>query len=739
MTSAHVDGSPRGNLADVDRSWSVAVSRAAARIRRHAEGSVPDTLVLVASTLFDARVTVTLTDDATLDLPTFRQPDRAGGAGSSISVPLVDDGRVIGFATATADQPEWFSQEDADAFAVLAAAASSALAERRLRETADEPQVTGRLPVQVGPDRVAAASICLPGGGRVPPHPADLRMGGRRAGLAGLYEHVPWLCAARELTGIAFWEWAPGSGHLVWSPEMFRLAGLTPGEITPSLAAWHQLVHPDDLARAQRLDVHALGRRTGRTETFRIVGADDVVRHVRAWSVSVAPGSEDHTVQGAAVEVTQQVCDRARLELLSCTDALTGLGNRVAFEQRITELLADSSRDVFLLLLDVDRFKLVNDSLGHQVGDRLLVEVARRLSGVVPAGSLTARMGGDEFVVLPQPGICWIQARRLAHTIVDTLRQPYVLPDTGEMLVCPVSVGITSTSRREVNAEDLLSEADLALYQAKDSGRDRYVIFDDALRLRARRRHLSEQLLRSALEKGWFTLRYQPISDLRTGAVVGAEALVRIADPGRAEPILPDSFIDVAEDTGLIVELDCWVLDTALTQLARWTQARQGRRLPWLAVNVSARSMGHPRVVNRLLEGLRRHDLPPRSIKVELTEHSFLGTLPGGEGNLRRLLASGVPVGIDDFGTGYSALAYLQRFDLDFMKIDRSFVASVGQQERADAVVTAMVGLGHAHGMQVTAEGIENTRQARRLTEIGCDFAQGFHVGRPVQAAQLLG
>jgi diguanylate cyclase (GGDEF)-like protein len=561
----------------------------------------------------------------------------------------------------------------------------------------------------------------------------------RQADVGALRSSRIGLRAAQELTGIAFWEWAPARGRLTWSPGMFRLAGMAPGMDPPTLERWHRLVHPDDLPRVRDLDEKAADRQGGLTVTFRIVGADGVPRHLRAWSETVHLADGTHVVQGAAVDVTRQVQDRLRLDRLSATDSVTGLANRVAFERRITQLLADPSRDVALLLLDLDRFKLVNDSLGHQVGDRLLVEVARRLAAVVPGGSLTARMGGDEFVVVPRPGIGWVQVRRLAQVIVETLRQPYVLPETGEMLVCPVSVGVTGTSGREVGAEELLSEADLALYQAKDSGRDRYVVYDDALRSRARGRHLAEQMLRSALERGRLTLQYQPIADLRTGKVVGAEALVRIDDPAGGGLVRPDVFIEVAEDTGLVVELDCWVIETALTQLTSWMARRRGRHLPWLAVNVSARSMEQPQVVQRLLDGLRRRDLPSRSIKVELTEHSFLAALPRGEGALRELISSGVPVGIDDFGTGYSALGYLQRFDLDFMKIDRSFVASVGEQPRADAVVTAIVGLAHAHGMQVTAEGIEKPAQAQRLAEIGCDFAQGYHVGRPVAPSRLWG
>jgi diguanylate cyclase (GGDEF)-like protein len=560
----------------------------------------------------------------------------------------------------------------------------------------------------------------------------------RENGAATLRSRLAGLHAAQELTGVGLWEWCPATDELSWSRRMFALVGLAPGEVRPTLAHWHHFVLPEDVARARLLDVEALDREGPMMETVRLVGADGVLRHVQSWS-QVSGEGDARVVCGAAVDVSRTVRDRLLIERLSATDAVTGLGNRFAFDRRIRDLLADPSRDVALLLLDLDRFKSVNDSLGHQVGDRLLVEVSRRLAGVVPSDSVTARMGGDEFVVVPRPGIGWLHVRQLAQTIVESLRLPYVLPDTGEMLVCPVSLGVTSTSGREVSAHELLSEADLALYEAKDSGRDRYVVFDDALRARARGRHDAERSLRSALEDGGLMLQYQPIVDLHTGWVVGSEALVRIMDVDLDRLLPPEDFIDVAEDTGLVVEVDCWVIDTALAQVARWAeQSRFRNRPPWLAINVSARSMEHPRVVDRLVEGLREYRLPPDLLKVELTERSFLGALPGGETSLRYLIGSGVPVGIDDFGTGYSALAYLRRFDLDFMKIDRSFVASVGDDERADAVVTAIVDLAHAHGMQVTAEGIENPRQARRLREIGCDFAQGFHFGRPGRADLVL-
>jgi diguanylate cyclase (GGDEF)-like protein len=547
------------------------------------------------------------------------------------------------------------------------------------------------------------------------------------------------LRAAAELTGVGVWEWRPDDDRLTWSPQMFRIVGLRPGGVLPSLSWWHSRVHPDDVERVRRLDLHASEREGGSVETFRIESVDGQTRHVQSWS-SIVPGTDGtpDTICGATVDVTPQVHDRVMLERMSATDPVTGLGNRVAFDRRMQEVLADPTRDVALILLDLDRFKLVNDSLGHQVGDRLLVEVAQRLAGVVPDGSTTVRMGGDEFVIVPRPGLGWLQVRRLAQAVVDTLRAPYVLPGTGEVMVSTASVGITSTSGRSVGVGDLLREADLALYRAKDCGRDRYVVFDDVLRSRAQARHEAEQMLRWALERARLVLEYQPIVDFRDGRVVGAEALVRLRGPQGGPLLPPDAFIDVAEDSGLVVEMDCWVIDTAIEQIGSWTRQTRGQAAPWLAINVSARSMEHPHVVRRILDAVRQGRVGVDRIKVELTEHSFLGATPGGESSLRQLLGSGVRVGIDDFGTGYSALAYLQRFDLDFMKIDKSFVADVGMDDRADAVVTAIIDLAHAHGMRVTAEGVETPRQARRLREMGCDLAQGWHFGRPGEASRIL-
>ncbi len=570
-----------------------------------------------------------------------------------------------------------------------------------------------------------------------------------RSGLAGLR-------AAQELTGLATWEWRPDTAQLIWSDEMYRLVGVSPDDFDPTPERWHAFVHPDDLDRARRLDQESDDQDGERVETFRLIGPGGEIRHVQSWSAisgRAGTGTNSSTeadsrvsVYGATIDVTRQVHDRMMLERLSATDPVTGLGNRLAYDRRMKELLAAAPNAgpagaVTLMLLDLDRFKVVNDSLGHQIGDRLLIEVARRLVAVVPEGSVTARMGGDEFVVVPPVGAGELEIRRLAIGIVDALRAPYVLPETGEMLICPASLGIASSDGRRVSSHDLLREADIALYRAKDSGRDRFVIFDEVLKTRTKVRSRAERQLRAALESDRLVMEFQPVVDFTNGRTVGAEGLVRLRDTEEGGRLIaPELFLDIAEQTGLVVEVDSWVIEAAIQQLAEWGE-RSGvnGEAPWLAINLSARSMEHPRIVRRLIDAVRGGELPGGDrLKVELTEHSFIGALPGVEAGLRQLMANGIGVGIDDFGTGYSALAYLHHFDLDFMKIDRSFVASVGEGQRGDAVVTAIVDLAHAHGMRVIAEGVESGRQARRLREMGCDFAQGFHFGRPGEAARIV-
>jgi diguanylate cyclase (GGDEF)-like protein len=388
-----------------------------------------------------------------------------------------------------------------------------------------------------------------------------------------------------------------------------------------------------------------------------------------------------------------------------------------------------------MLLLDVDRFKLVNDSLGHQVGDALLVEMAGRIEAVSRADSTVARLGGDEFVVLVE-GLREVdELHAIVARLREALRRPYHLGHNAESLVATVSIGISVASSPDRSHVDLYREADLALYRAKDSGRDQYALFDDALRSRAVARMGAETLLRRSLADDTLVAVFQPMVDLTDGRVTAAEGLVRIAaEDGRLVP--PAEFVDVAEETGLIVEVDARVFELVTREYARLAEIG-GLSLRRVSTNVSARSLEDPTFVDRLGRALSWYGVPGSAIRVELTERSLLTTSPAIRESLDRIAALGIHVGLDDFGTGYSALAYLQRFSLQFLKIDRSFVSRLGASKQDDAVVAAVVDLAHAHDMVVVAEGVETTEQLDALRRMGCDRAQGYLLGKPMRSAEL--
>ncbi|MGN6331060.1 MAG: sensor domain-containing protein [Motilibacteraceae bacterium] len=431
------------------------------------------------------------------------------------------------------------------------------------------------------------------------------------------------------------------------------------------------------------------------------------------------------------LDVTERRQYQDELERLALTDSLTGLANRSLLEDRASRALARLGREggvVGLLLLDLDRFKLVNDSLGHLAGDALLVEVARRLDAVTREDTTVARLGGDEFVLLVEGAHDAAEVEAVAQRVLAVLREPYELPG-GEVVVGTGSVGLALATTAGRTMQDLLREADLALYRAKDSGRDRRALFDDDLRSRAVSRLEAENRVRAALREGTLRIAFQPVVDLAGGPVLSGEALVRVAQPD-GPPVLPPGFIEVAEESGLICEVDTWVVDAVCAALAAGGHPSYPEAGVW-AVNVSGRSLEQPGYADVVAETLARHGLSGDRLRIEITERTLLDGSGQVREALRRLGQLGCGVGIDDFGTGYSALAYLQRFDLDFLKIDMSFVQRLGASARDDALVAAVVDLAHAHDLVVVAEGVETEEQAALLRGMGCDRAQGWLFGRP--------
>ena len=523
-------------------------------------------------------------------------------------------------------------------------------------------------------------------------------------------------------------------GHYLRANDAFcRMLGYDAHEIPSlSLAA---LTHVDDVERDTELFQRILDGET------RSVAFEKRFRHrdgrtVFAWLTSaVAQDAQGEPLYliSHALDVTERRKEQAELERLALTDTLTGLANRTLLNDRLDQALARLHREsscAALLMLDVDRFKLVNDSLGHQVGDALLVEVASRIEAVTRADATVARLGGDEFVVLAEGLRSPSEAHAVAVRLLKVLRQPYVLAPGADSIVATVSIGISVAESADRTPSDLYREADLALYRAKDAGRDQYALFDDALRAKAVARLESEGLLRRAVTEDLLIPLYQPIIDLTDGRIIGMEVLARIKDPDRGL-VVPAHFIDVAEETGLIVEVDARMFELAVGQFARWSTTK-GVSLRRMSVNVSARSLEDPSFVDRLRRALAWYDVAGSSIRVELTERSLLTTNPAVRDSLRRITELDMAVGLDDFGTGYSALAYLQRFHLHFLKIDRSFVSRLGQSSRDDAVVAAVIDLAHAHDLLVIAEGVETTVQLDRLRSMSCDRAQGYLMGKPM-------
>jgi diguanylate cyclase (GGDEF)-like protein len=408
------------------------------------------------------------------------------------------------------------------------------------------------------------------------------------------------------------------------------------------------------------------------------------------------------------------------------------LANRTLLLDRVTLALNGDDHDsVAVLLMDLDRFKVINDSLGHARGDEVLREVAERLRDCVRPGDLISRVGGDEFAVLVGHSVTREEAVELAVAIRRAFRQPF---QVGQQSVhSSASIGIAFSSETSAStASDLLRHADAALYQAKEAGRDGHAVFDDSLTARLHERLQIETALRSALELQQFVLHYQPIFDISTQRIAGAEVLVRWQDPVRG---LLDAaeFIGAAEDCGVIIPLGTWVVEEACRQHRAWLD--RGINLE-VTINVSARQLNHPDAVDTIARCLQEA-ADPSAICLELTETALMQDVNKSLQRLQALKSLGVRLAVDDFGTGYSSLSYLQRFPVDTVKIDKSFVDGLGTDSQDSRIVGAVVSLARALELRSIAEGVETSSQLEALAPLGCELAQGYLLGRPMPVEEL--
>jgi diguanylate cyclase (GGDEF)-like protein/PAS domain S-box-containing protein len=538
-----------------------------------------------------------------------------------------------------------------------------------------------------------------------------------------------------------------GDGHLVYaSPAAETLLGYQPEELV-RLGSVLALVHPDDTPR-----VHSAYQQALAGEGATVTTAFRALHRNRAATLQLEAGFtsllHDPSVEGVIVtlrDVTERRQSERTLAHHALHDPLTGLPNRILLLDRLRQGLARAAggrEDIVVLFVDLDRFKVVNDSLGHAAGDELLVEVARRLTKAVSPGDTVARLGGDEFVVLcmiPQDRAVLVDlAARLRSGLSDLPDQilravtaPIRIPEAEVTITASIGVAVADPAQ---SPEDALGDADAAMYLAKERGRAGFEVFDPAVHERAGGRLTTETALRDALDRHELRLVFQPAFDLQTRRVVGIEALVRWKHPERGL-IDPAEFLPLAEETGLIRPLGEWVLTEACAVASRWPVAPGHERRVW--VNLSAQQVADPNLLGMVKRVLDRTGLSPDQLGLELTETTLMHEAEPALALLEALHELGIALALDDFGTGYSSLTYLHRFPVDVLKVDRSFVVNLGRDVRTSTIVKGVTAMAHALGMVVVAEGVEASDQLATLRTLSCDVAQGNFLAPPMPKQQL--
>ncbi len=531
------------------------------------------------------------------------------------------------------------------------------------------------------------------------------------------------------------WDWNVQAGEIYFSPRWKAMLGHAEDEIGSRPEEWMDRVHPDDLG-ALRDALDAAARGSHSEHEHRIRNKSGEYLHVLArWVATQDPEGSVTRRVGSLSDVSKRRAAEDRLRHEALYDGLTGLPNRALLLDRLRQSLARSKRHpelrCGLLFLDVDRFKFVNDSLGHSVGDELLREVARRIERCVRPEDTVARLGGDEFTVLLEnvPGAA--DANHAAERIQKEVGSVFRL---GEIEVfATVSIGIAISTPEYKNPEELIRDADTAMYRAKAGGKARHEIFDNRMHAQAKAILQMESDLRRALDRGEFEVYYQPIVHLEKPDIVGFEALVRWHHPAKGL-VLPGEFIPLSEETGLIVPLGRWVLEQACRDMRAWQDDFPRPRPLALSVNLSARQLVEPTLVEAVETILRRTGFPGTQLHLEVTESVIMQQPKLFTVVLGQLKELGLHISIDDFGTGYSSLSYLHLFPVDALKIDRSFVSSMQSLDKQKRIVETIVLLARNLGIDVIAEGVEGDDQHQALRSLGCELAQGFHFSRPVAA-----
>jgi diguanylate cyclase (GGDEF)-like protein/PAS domain S-box-containing protein len=540
----------------------------------------------------------------------------------------------------------------------------------------------------------------------------------------------------RQLAGNipqVFWITDAGQKETIYiSPAWQEITGRPLDEIRGDPRTWLDSVHEEDRERVKNARKAAVDG--GYDENFRVVRPDGSIRwvHDRAFPVLGEDGKV-YRIAGIAEDITDRKQAEAQLLQLAHYDVLTSLPNRVLFYDRLKQSLAQAKRNqwnVGVLFIDVDRFKNVNDTLGHAVGDQLLQQVSGRLTTSVRSGDTVGRLGGDEFAIVLSNLTSAQDANLVAQKILASFNDAFKLG--GAEIYVTASIGISLYPDDSLDQDTLIRNADAAMYRAKEIGRNNYQFYTPEMNIRAQELLSMESNLRRALDRDEFLLHFQPKASAATGEITGVEALLRWRHPERGL-VSPAEFIPVLEETGLIVPVGEWVIKAACEQVRAWQQA--GITPVPVAVNLSARQFQSPRLGASIVSVIEASGIEPRFLELEITESSLMQNADSAVSTLQFLKSRGLRISIDDFGTGYSSLAYLKRFPLDALKIDRSFVRDLTTDPDDATITRAVISMAHSLGLKVIAEGVETESQYEFLAENGCDEIQGYLFSRPLSAA----
>ncbi len=535
------------------------------------------------------------------------------------------------------------------------------------------------------------------------------------------------------------WDWDLKSNKIYYSYRWKSMLGYEEGEIGDRTEEWFGRVHPDDREQLEaQIGAHIAGRTSHFESEHRTMHKDGAYRWVLNRGLAVRGGDgKAYRIAGSQTDISARKKAEEQLTFDAFHDTLTGLPNRALFMDRLNHVILTSKRKAVphyaVLFLDLDRFKVVNDSMGHPVGDRLLVSVAERLAHCLRPGDTVARLGGDEFAVLLENISNLSDALDVAKRLQKGLSLPFVISE--HELFAGASIGIAMSDKSYTQPEHVLRDADIAMYQAKVKGNSSYEVFDASMRASIVDRLQLEADLRRAVEHNEFLLHYQPIMDLKSQKLIGFEALVRWSHPEKGI-IYPMEFIPLAEETGLIFPISEWIFRESCRQLRSWHDRYPPPPLK-LSINISGKQFSRPDLIETLSSIISEAGLEPETLALEITESMIMTNMETAAATMEKLRSMGMHIHIDDFGTGYCSLSYLHRFPVNALKIDKTFVSNLSNRGECGEIITSIVSLAKSLNLDVIAEGVELPHQLSNIMEMNCGYAQGYLFSRPLEPDEV--